>query len=100
MKIRPMCDHAFWIEHTHELAEFIASSPTRTWSEIRAWGRARKLGGPVIDNAVAFLDVTRRIRLRDDGTWEMWPDDGAAECPHGRWSCEACAWAAGFRVAS
>lgn len=111
IRARALADRAWWLEFTAPLAAFVASGPTRTWSEIVAWGFARgivdvqkqKKGTcEVVSQMVAFLELDRQIEdvrraaVSEAALWAVRSDDGSRECRHARMSCEACGWAAGF----
>lgn len=67
----PEGDTKFWDEKSKRLLGFLAKA--RSWKETRAWGRARNLGTELhIDNQVAYLQNTRRIRMIDSGPVIMW----------------------------
>ncbi len=111
VRVRPLGDGKWWREFTAPLLAFIASGPTRTWTEIVAWGFARGLVDvqkqrkgtcELMSQMVAWLELDRQIEdvrygQRDqDALWAVRTDDGSRECRHARLTCESCAWAAGF----
>lgn len=110
VRMRPLAEKVWWSEFTAPLLAFVASGPTRTWSEIVAWGFARGLVDQqkqrkgtceVMSQMAAWLDLDRQIedvRAGQDepALWAVRTDDGSRDCRHGRHSCELCAWAGGF----
>lgn len=111
VRMRPLAHVAWWREFTAPLLTFISSGPTRTWTEVVAWGFVRGLVDPqkqrkgtceVMSQMIAWLDLDRQIEdvragaIGEPSLWAVRTDDGSRECRHGRRNCEICAWAAGF----
>ncbi len=107
---RPLSDAPWWREFTAPLLAFVASGPTRSWTEVVAWGFARGLVDvqkqrkgtcELMSQMVAWLELDRQIEDVRAGTpepalWAVRTDDGSRECRHARLTCESCGWAAGF----
>lgn len=111
VRARALADRVWWVEFTTPLRDFVASGPTRTWSEIVAWGFARGIVDQqkqrkgtceVVSQMIAFLELDRQIEdvrygtLAEPALWAVRTDDGSRECRHARLSCEACSWILGF----
>jgi len=111
VRVRPNADAKWWREFTAPLLAFVASGPTRSWTEIVAWGFARGLVDvqkqrkgtcELMSQMVAWLELDRAIEdvragLREEpALWAVRTDDGSRDCRHGRRSCEICAWAGGY----
>jgi len=111
VRVRPLSDAVWWREFTAPLLAFVASGPTRSWTEVVAWGFARGLVDvqkqrkgtcELMSQMVAWLDLDRQIEDvravgRDEpALWAVRTDDGSRECRHGRRTCEPCAWACGY----
>jgi hypothetical protein len=62
IKMHPSSDRAWWDGISSGLLAFVITSRTgRTWSEIYAWGRARRFTDTNTANQVAHLDLTKQI---------------------------------------
>lgn len=110
VRMRPLSDRQWWSSFTDGLLAFVVSGPTRTWTEIVAWGHARGLVDPnrqrkgtceVMSQMVAWLELDGqlcdvRAGQAAPALWAKREDDGSRDCRHGRRSCERCAWAGGF----
>lgn len=99
IKMRAMRETAWWVDFTRELFGFILDGPARSWTEIRAWGRARAYTDVTISNMVAFLDLHRLIcdaGVPKRSQWIRRPDDGSRPCEHTLMSCDRCDWVQGF----
>lgn len=83
IKMRRLDEVEWWIPFTAELLAFVLSGPTRTWTEINAWGKARQYTDVTIVNMVAFLDLSHKIaRLEVADAIPLWGEPPPPiECP-------------------
>ncbi len=66
IKLRPSADGAWWDTAAAPLLAFvIATSGGRTWSEVYAWGKARRMTDTHIANQIAHLDLAKKIERVD-----------------------------------
>jgi len=63
VKMRPISNTAWWTEFTAELLAFVLAGPTRSWTEINAWCRARWYTAATIENMIAFLDLSKKMAI-------------------------------------
>lgn len=75
IKMRRLSETEWWDEFTAELLAFVLSGPTRSWTEIRAWARARQYTDPTLDNMMAYLDLSKKLAyVSGSKTHAVWGD--------------------------
>ena len=56
----PRVDDDFWLDFCRPLCKYILAED-RKWPEVTAWGKARKINGFILRNALAWLEEKKYV---------------------------------------